>query len=833
MEFGSRHDNVTSRQSRAAIRSTRIEARLSNWIGAVGVVAVTVAMVLAPHSSRAQLTPEESWAACDNAFQPVEPIIAGCTAFINSGNELFRALAYGNRGLAYARQPNVEVAFADFSEAIRIDPGLTFALIGRGKIFASRGDTDNAIADFNAATLASPDFEDSYYERGLVYLDMANLDQAIADFSKAIELGKTNDRELWSAPAFAARSKAYVAKGDSANADADMAEASRLDPVRFPTAPIAEAAPTDIPTAAPLEEPLPPLVSESPVPDAVVEPLDYAALLQSSLVPLAIATGFGLALFLLWLLIGRRKPAIGPHVIELPGNDLDPLERRFARILPMGVWAVSLAQLTGGIGTVGGVASMVAMAAWLASSPGGDLGGAPQTAAASWTTWLVLLLAGPVGLAGLSMWNLLLGSVPRSVSRVGGLPLLLFVVLGLVLAPIGALMGLSALSHFDNPLSIAAFVVLTIAAAAISIIYSIGMLRGALSIILSRDVSVEIMRATPSSRSFMRRVLAQIWGLPPLFEYAARPWPRFMAIILASIASGFFIACATLLVLFGMQAVVNALASSAALCGEAGCSELLVTAVIAVPLLVIVIPAAFFAIGGLLQRGVQRLVRFSLEQLQRTDPRPPILFLRAFGDDQVALPLEKFSLFGRLLQLGRMQRDLDNLLLEEVTPYGPHVALGNPQDPFPPYGAARGYFENKDWRQAVADLVRRCRLILLCVDPTDGVWWEVRHIAEQGLIGKTLFLVHPKHRSEPHNSRLMARLAHTLGIGNTLIEALSARPPPKPKAKNAAPSILGFFVTEENRIQLIYSSTFTRLAYLLAVRLFIRSRLGIAPTPLP
>ena len=66
-----------------------------------------------------------------------------------------------------------------------------------------------------------------------------------------------------------------------------------------------------------------------------------------------------------------------------------------------------------------------------------------------------------------------------------------------------------------------------------------------------------------------------------------------------------------------------------------------------------------------------------------------------------------------------------------------------------------------------------------------------------------------------------------------VIEALAAAPPPKAKTKNAPPAMLGFFVTEKDRIQLIYSSTFSRLAYLLAVRLFIRSRVGLAPTPLP
>ena len=58
------------------------------------------------------------------------------------------------------------------------------------------------------------------------------------------------------------------------------------------------------------------------------------------------------------------------------------------------------------------------------------------------------------------------------------------------------------------------------------------------------------------------------------------------------------------------------------------------------------------------------------------------------------------------MALGQQSTPLDQVLLEEGTQYGPVVALGNPRDRFPPYGAARGYFDNKDWQQAVTNLAR-------------------------------------------------------------------------------------------------------------------------------
>jgi hypothetical protein len=196
----------------------------------------------------------------------------------------------------------------------------------------------------------------------------------------------------------------------------------------------------------------------------------------------------------------------------------------------------------------------------------------------------------------------------------------------------------------------------------------------------------------------------------------------------------------------------------------------------------------------------------------------------------VELAREKFSLFGRVLQLGRIQRSLDHLLLEEVTPYGPHVALGNPADPFPPYGAARGYFQHKDWKQAVTDLVGSSRAIVLCVDPSEGVWWEVDHIAKRDAY---LDKLHPKYRKDPDNGALLRRLAERLSLTVDLAEARSQNPPRVNRPNRPEPTVLGFFVTEQQRIQLVYSSTFSRLAFLLAVRLFIRSRIGLAPVALP
>jgi hypothetical protein len=217
-------------------------------------------------------------------------------------------------------------------------------------------------------------------------------------------------------------------------------------------------------------------------------------------------------------------------------------------------------------------------------------------------------------------------------------------------------------------------------------------------------------------------------------------------------------------------------------------------------------------VGWMGQLLIRRLLRFSLETLQEADTRPPVLFLRAFRDDQVPLRTPKLALLGRLLDVGRRAASLDQLLLEEGTPTGPVVGLGSPTDKRPPYGAARGYFTGETWRDAVAGLAAASAFTVICVDDTDGIWWEVGHLAE-GSLDKTLFLIHPRYRNETDNAAILVRLAVPLAIPG-LQGAASGDP------------IVGFY-SIGGCGQMLHSTTFSRFAYLMALRVFIRHRAGL------
>lgn len=169
------------------------------------------------------------------------------------------------------------------------------------------------------------------------------------------------------------------------------------------------------------------------------------------------------------------------------------------------------------------------------------------------------------------------------------------------------------------------------------------------------------------------------------------------------------------------------------------------------------IPWVIKRLGKLAVRAGQNRMRTSLENIQHDDGRSPILFLRSFANDRVPIPSGKFSLSGWLLDGAGAADTLDYLVLDEGTKTGPTVALGNPDDPAPPYGVARGYFDHDDWQDAVSLLCADAKAILFVLDQTEGVKWELSHIAGHEYLNKTLFLIAPKDIGQDQGNRLLER----------------------------------------------------------------------------
>jgi TM2 domain-containing membrane protein YozV len=107
------------------------------------------------------------------------------------------------------------------------------------------------------------------------------------------------------------------------------------------------------------------------------------------------------------------------------------------------------------------------------------------------------------------------------------------------------------------------------------------------------------------------------------------------------------------------------------------------------------------------------------------DPRPPVLYLRSFYDDGVAVIDEGGSKIMRGITRAVAPRTPEQELAEILGHVGPVVAIGKPGEPLPELGAARLYVSHNQWQQKVSDLMQMATLVVIRIGSSAGVLWEI------------------------------------------------------------------------------------------------------------
>jgi hypothetical protein len=75
------------------------------------------------------------------------------------------------------------------------------------------------------------------------------------------------------------------------------------------------------------------------------------------------------------------------------------------------------------------------------------------------------------------------------------------------------------------------------------------------------------------------------------------------------------------------------------------------------------------------------------------------------------------------------------------------IAIGEPREALPTIGAAKAYFSDHEWQDAVLAWMEKARLIGLAVGPTPAVSWELRRAIELDHLQKLILILPP---SRPH-----------------------------------------------------------------------------------
>ena len=170
------------------------------------------------------------------------------------------------------------------------------------------------------------------------------------------------------------------------------------------------------------------------------------------------------------------------------------------------------------------------------------------------------------------------------------------------------------------------------------------------------------------------------------------------------------------------------------------------------------------ALGAIVFRSARRLGSIRARQLMLRDPRPPVLYLRSFGDDRLKLWT---ATFGRpsLIERFTLRRfdTFEEVLVRYLSGYGPVIAVNPPRTRLAPLGAARETIDSADWQSAVATWMAQSRLIVFATPPSQvnrGLRWELEAVSAHGYWDKALIVVPPV-RAE----QLQARWRGLLGAG--------------------------------------------------------------------
>jgi hypothetical protein len=139
-------------------------------------------------------------------------------------------------------------------------------------------------------------------------------------------------------------------------------------------------------------------------------------------------------------------------------------------------------------------------------------------------------------------------------------------------------------------------------------------------------------------------------------------------------------------------------------------------------------------LGFLLLIKARQYFQVSADSLLAVDKRSPILFLRAFDDDD-----KKKSLLE--IRKALLDFSLETRLANHFRYFGPFIAIGSPRDTVPQLGAARVVLSDREWQPRVMSWMSEAGLIIMYSGTTNWVNWELTKIIEMGRVTNLILMI--------------------------------------------------------------------------------------------
>jgi hypothetical protein len=181
--------------------------------------------------------------------------------------------------------------------------------------------------------------------------------------------------------------------------------------------------------------------------------------------------------------------------------------------------------------------------------------------------------------------------------------------------------------------------------------------------------------------------------------------------------------------------------------------------------------AAFFQVIvlGRMLRYRMRLDQRGARLALATARSRPILFLRPFALDALPVSPLEGKWYGFLNPFAWLdKRTFEEHLSSTFEDVGPVIAIGRPGEEVAPLGAAREYADDATWQDVVLDRAAASQFVIMEVDATPGMAWELEHVPERVGLRRVLIVLPPGpdlfEKRPPEWYRRWAELRSRLGF---------------------------------------------------------------------
>lgn len=306
-----------------------------------------------------------------------------------------------------------------------------------------------------------------------------------------------------------------------------------------------------------------------------------------------------------------------------------------------------------------------------------------------------------------------------------------------------------------------------------------GLYIGSLGFILfvAGDVALGLIAATraPDRASFRatldpRLAPSRLVYIGKLLDLPRRPfrsWRLVSAWVLQLAAMVMLIASIGYLASFGAVAAKSTEFMADPLCAAVGAAECRAASFDAGVQIIawMALAVAGLKASALLGAAAKRIGTLTVEQALRADEDRFLLYLRPFTADGVPLPKPKLPPVSAVFSFRPFPTQLEEELFDVADGYRPLIAIGKPGDSPSGGRAHRTFLKDDAWRAYVIDKIRRADAIVMVIDQSEGVRWEIDRLVEERAEHKTLFYFAPAAKDPEIWSSLEHTVQSALGRG--------------------------------------------------------------------